>query len=80
MSDEQDLNVTKPDQVLSEEQIYRQTMSGVRSFLVGRIFLTLIVPQLGLMTTPSPDLKLLHQERFLYKCLQKSGSVKNLVN
>ena len=33
LSEEQELNVTEPNQALSEEHAYRETMSGIRSFM-----------------------------------------------
>ena len=33
LSDEQDATITDPDQSLSEEQSYRETMRGIRSYM-----------------------------------------------
>ena len=33
LSDDQDATITNPDQSLSEEQTYRETMRGIRSFM-----------------------------------------------
>ena len=33
LSENQDLNVTRPDQAISEEQIYRENMRGIRSYM-----------------------------------------------
>ena len=33
LSEDQDLNATEPDQALTEEQTYRETMRGIRSYM-----------------------------------------------
>ena len=80
LSDKQDLNVTEPDQALSEEQIYRKTMSGIRSYMGWSN-----IPDMDSATTGSDDNpfsgpKTVTPGKFLYKCLQRSGSAKSLVN
>ena len=50
LSDGQDLNVTEPDQALSEEQTYRETMSGIRSYMGWSN-----IPDIDSATTGSDD-------------------------
>ena len=50
LSDEHDLNVTEPDQALSEEQTYRETMSGIRSYMGWSN-----IPDIDSATTGSDD-------------------------
>ena len=49
-SEDQDLNVTKPDQAITEEQTYRETMSGIRSYMGWSN-----IPDIDSATTGSDD-------------------------
>ena len=50
LSEDQDLNVTEPDQAITEEQTYRETMSGIRSYMGWSN-----IPDMDSATTGSDD-------------------------
>ena len=50
LSEDQDLTTTEPDQAISEEQTYRETMSGIRSFMGWSN-----IPKMDNATTGSDD-------------------------
>ena len=50
LSDDQDTNVTEPDQAISEEQTHRETISGIRSYM-GWSY----IPAMDSATTGSDD-------------------------
>ena len=80
LSDELDATTTDPDQSLSEEQSYRETMRGIRSLWDGPIFRTLILILVPQMTTPLLDPGCKHQARCRYNYPQMSGSAGNLLS
>ena len=80
MSDELDASVTDPDQSLSEEQSYRETMRGIRSFMGWTHIPDMDTTAGSSDETPLLDLDCNPQARFLLSYLQTSGSAKNLLN
>ena len=69
-----DATITDPDQSLSEEQSYRETMRGIRSLW---ILIPMLVPQ---MTTSLLDPSCKPQARCRFNYPQVNGSAENLLN
>ena len=77
LSDELDATITNPDQSLSEEQSYRETMRGIRDGLIFRIMILLPVPQ---MTTPLLDPSCKPQAKCQFSYPQMNGYARSLLN
>ena len=78
---DQDLEASAadPDLTLSEEQNYRETMSGIRLFM-GWTHIPEIQQHLGQRIIPSRDPRHNPQERFQFPCRQMNGYVARWVN
>ena len=80
LSDELDATTTDPDQSLSEEQSYRETMRGIRSYM-GWTHIPDIDSNTGAPDdNPFAEPKLKPQARCRFSYLQMNGSAGNLLN
>ena len=78
LSDEQDATITDPDQSLSEEQSYRETMRGIRSFMGWtHISQTLTLVLQSQRTILLPIINFNNQEKCRYNSLQTNGSARS---
>ena len=77
LSDEHDVSFTDPGQSLLEEQSYRETMRGIRSYMGGATSLTWIQAPNHRMITPLRDPSYRHPEKFLSPSPPTSGYAAN---